>query len=498
LARKRAESETKMISVTINPNFLKTFCEKLYSLNPVVIATRETLQNAHDAQKRNNSTKNIRIDLIEGVCDNSDNSDGYWVICDDRGIGMDAETIETKFLQLGGLNHTNESEVGGFGVGIKTVIFSSDYWHLNSLNYFYSSELLKRGEDIHEVPRRQGTRVECYFSDKHYLYKSDIAAAILMILASDVKVNLRVNLRGEEFKLNGAGLSKLPDGNIDKVSDGWKATILPKFVRNGWEFKGYNIYRLGGLVQFITTSNRTTNILIDIDPRGMRPADSGYPFTMSRESLNWDLNSQISGYLRVHDQNPLTSASIANRTRDRIKLQSGQYLSGSYSQVYEDSNGEIGADLSELWQLLAKNRNADNSDNDGSIATLYVNFNHPNADDRRILRVWTQILQIVANRHDSFGVGFIGDSDTNAERREYKDQYYYLINPNFARLNISTREGLILALWTLACHEVTHYQYSSHNEEFTSAMAGIMRNTSDNIQNTMGDLKRTTLRRYGQ
>jgi hypothetical protein len=119
------------------------------------------------------------------------------------------------------------------------------------------------------------------------------------------------------------------------------------------------------------------------------------------------------------------------------------------------------------------------------IATIIINYENTNKTlaikHAKLLTVWEQILQLVADNDDYFGIGVIGTKWTNAERKIYENSVYYMINPENIFNSCDTNEGIVLRLWYLAVHETCHKDVSSHNEAFTTAMGHRIQATADRI-----------------
>lgn len=108
---------------------------------------REAIQNAVDA----NSTS------IE--CGSLRNEDGTWTVwCADDGVGMDAETILTKFLVLGASGkREGGSSVGGFGKAKELLILPWIGWEVHSKNTLVVGQGTKY--EVDSAKGRRGTKI---------------------------------------------------------------------------------------------------------------------------------------------------------------------------------------------------------------------------------------------------------------------------------------------------------------------------------------------------
>jgi hypothetical protein len=102
----------------------------------------------------------------------------------------------------------------------------------------------------------------------------------------------------------------------------------------------------------------------------------------------------------------------------------------------------------------------------------------------KLLLAWQDILQIVASSDEEFGIGITTDKYMEAGRMTLNGEVFYLINPLKAVpdwLKKQSAESIVLALWTLACHEVTHYYVHDHNEWFAITCNDIEKDSSEVI-----------------
>ena len=97
--------------------------ENLYS-NPINSIVREIASNSWDANKENNSTKPIYVDLLdEGINE-------YFIKFRDNGIGISPERFEKIYMNFfSSTKRSDNSQIGGWGLGSKTPFaYADQFW----------------------------------------------------------------------------------------------------------------------------------------------------------------------------------------------------------------------------------------------------------------------------------------------------------------------------------------------------------------------------------
>lgn len=306
----------KIAELTVDIGAIWTLqCQNLYSSkNFGALAVRESVQNSRDAINtaiENGLIKQGRIDI--NIDDNS-------LEIKDNGVGMDVQTLHTKFLELGGTTKTGKGTVGGFGQAKAVILGCGNSWEIHTRDNEFSSENL--GKDvIKEADYLQGTSIKIndvivgttgYGSDKvdKILNAERIPGFIKEIkqylLTSDVP-NTDIYINGQlvapEFEL-GLDTLKLPS-ELGVGSD-----IIPK----GAEFHmvkasdalggGYAYIRIGGLTQFRTYCGIDDfNVIIDL-PADVDPKSPDYALTSSRESFKSSYSGITNAIDRYMNKNP--------------------------------------------------------------------------------------------------------------------------------------------------------------------------------------------------
>ena len=472
-----------MTSMTVSPRLLSIFGKSLYSGDSIEIVSRELIQNSRDACIINKGS----IDYtIQSKKENSGDSQVF-ISVDDKGIGMNLDVLENVFLSLGStLDNSNGDKVGGFGIA-KASIFASDFWSIHTRDNYLDYTMLENGESTRtNYKNRKGSIVECRFNN-HYLYSSNLKRIIEYIEFSDIDNCTFSLVVGDDTTLiNKQKIGNQLKGKLQKslLSLGDNTTSINVYMippcdnfvdanYNQQIHKGLNIYRLGGLVQFINSSytDRDTNIIIDVKT-SLLPGDKNYPFSMSRESLNSNFDAKIYDFISNQDQNTLTSNSIAKNQDQDDNLFIDPYL---YNPEFSKNNLNPGS-----------------SNNSGSIKKNRKIKINPN--QKKIFKAFSLIMESVNDR-ESFYTGIKLDDSIVASRMNTNFNIpVYLINPDIF-LKITDKDTICLSIWHCIIHEFSHKYQDSHNEKFTSLEGELSREITPNLFKLFNYISRVIFRR---
>ncbi len=263
-----------------------------------LIATREALQNSRDAigaAVRAHKTK-AGAGRFEVEWDESTRT----IAWTDNGIGMDADTILTKFLGLGESGKrgaaSSEEAAGGFGVA-KAVILgvsTSFTWRLQTRDNLAISTGMEDEVQIYDAPYFQGTRLAVSDVDPKFRQHYDYARRSWVNMDERLRELLGANdLPGIELLYDGEVVKPLfsrRGGTVVSVEGSWGegTTGRVKAYRRPPGDKGGAYYiRLGGLFQFKTPSRKgglKADVVIDLETT-IRPGAPGYPFNAARDAL---------------------------------------------------------------------------------------------------------------------------------------------------------------------------------------------------------------------
>lgn len=259
------------------------------------IATREALQNSVDAIRA--AVRARQIGQGEGRFAVTWDPAARSLTWEDNGIGMDAATIQAKFLSLGDsgkreASSSSDEAAGGFGVA-KAVILgvASEFrWELHTRDNL-ARPSAGGAVPIDDAPLRQGTRITVYdvgsdfdsWFDHARSEWVDLKDRLRLVLGACDLPGIALSLNGEPVEpfFNRRGGSRIQAGSF---GEGTTATV--KGYRRSDRGGAYWI-RLGGLYQFHAGTRRgrlPADIVIDLST-SVRPGERGYPLTASRTRL---------------------------------------------------------------------------------------------------------------------------------------------------------------------------------------------------------------------
>jgi len=485
--------------MSIDPRLVSLVGRKLYSSHPIPIVTRELLQNSVDACRRKGIEPDIKIEIFH-------NDDYKWLItCTDNGIGMTEDQMENDFLKLGGTKEDGAGQTGGFGIA-KAAIMSGEDWSVRSLGNFMNKEMFLRGAEIKKNLRRiDGTIITVLIGEA--TYRSSLMQAAQMILYSDVSVHLviesktypEIHVDAQNSGINGSIKRKIL--HDDKWMTVWGTTSLG--LSDKWcevSNPGWNIVRLNGLMQFIRGNQldiRKNSLFFDIKADTM-PDDPAYPFSMSRETLIVDYDNLVRATVDSHNANVLQSMAAVARDipeEETVTVIPGKLLSGSRDTRYSKHESKLdGFGNKTKFNLKVDTlENKSSHKNAGKTCLLLLRYKKdPNKRKwhAKLLRAWQEIMQLVAESNETFGIGITSDAWMAASRTILDGQLYYVLNPDLTvdeELASQPPEAIILALWATACHEATHAYVDDHNEWFTTTCVDIQ---ADSANDMLRNLKR--------
>lgn len=296
----------------------------------LVVAMREALQNAVDAidhayRGRDGRGRPVppeyRLEKGTGRFSVTWDNSARTITFEDNGIGMDEETLRTKFLVLGasgkGEDGRSERTVGGFGVAKAVILGISDSgdWELFTRDlHAYPNPDRSGRVHIHRVQTPiQGTRlitrnVAEKYANKNYSaldteWKSAEARMRILLASCDLPdLTLVLNGRPVPSAFRSGGTRK-PDYEALPWGEGVKVQIRT-YRRAPGSGYGAVYVRSNGQTQFIRrpTGKGTQKHDVTIDVRtSLSPKDDNYPFPTSREDFKgnakWaynDLDEQLS------------------------------------------------------------------------------------------------------------------------------------------------------------------------------------------------------------
>ena len=292
----------------------KYFTTSVYeSADLPIVATREALQNAVDAIRASVRKRQIRAG--EGRFEVTWEPSLHALSWADNGVGMDAETVLTKFLFLGesGKRDATSSEeaAGGFGVAKAVILGTSTtfQWEMRTRDNLVMSPGHGKDVVVYEAPARQGTYLRIFDVDPKYDQVWDRARQtnvglldrLRELLAANDLPDITLVLNGQEVRpmFSRRGGARVPIAG--SWGHGTSATIKAYRRPPGDRGGGYYV-RLGGLFQYKRPAVRDAlkaDVVLDL-VTAVRPGEAGYPLKAGRDgfvepaaSTFWDVVDEV-------------------------------------------------------------------------------------------------------------------------------------------------------------------------------------------------------------
>ena len=499
--------------ISFDVGYIKKLNRHMYSGHPVVIAVRELLQNAIDA------TLHTPLKVITIIV--NDSNPTFSVMVTDSGNGMDESDINGKFLRMPSSSKTDDNgSVGGFGIGVKSVVLSADYWQLWTNGLYVDSDIVFKTLGDIESKKCTGTQVFARYEEK--TYNDVLLEVVKLVYTSDIDVRLVLEKNGESiFSDNHAGCINRKKQLLG-FGDEFTISGMRKFSKGDYEISSFTAFRVNGLTQYTESayaSERTGIFVIDIQSDYSK-YDSRYPFSASRESVKYGLNNAIRTVIKGLDRDTRsTSEKIEGEGSNEIILEGGKRLlrgmrgyvpalrknakkgTGTGTGTSENGgNGGNGGNSSEFFinardgeftdEQLSNIPYSQRDANENSESVL--RYNYPSGDIlqkyQKMLKAWGIILSIVADKNEIFGIGLVGEKTAIAMRTKYHGQTFYLFNPQKVD-KLKDWNSRFIYLYHLAIHECAHKEYQYHDEDFSKEMELITFDTAEGFYNVLKSLR---------
>lgn len=489
--------------ITADPRLLPLVARKMYSENPVVIATREMLQNSVDACKRAGVSPRISVDLSY----NSGNETAT-IVVKDNGCGMTEEEIVMYFLRGGSstkAGHMNET--GRFGIGTGVVICADDFT-VRSLNHSTSLSEAYNEEEIRETPAIEGTEIKVEYRkvDSWNFWPETLE----MVAFSDVDVDFKYTRDNSlVYECQHVGLVGNP---VELTSmPTWKGYGLESMTVGSRSWEGHIFVRLNGLVQHercLYGNKMKGNILVDLDNH-LEPTDPDFPMTTSREKLCGDTEKEVDKWLQTLVSNSMTTDIIIKRSLETpgVKFVRGKILSGKRPKrgFLEEridemtKEDQVRSEAIRSWIQMAGSSYVESSQDLSQYLDPRAKFPlirlidyEPSPDDierdSAFINTWAAILELVLIEGVQFGVGLTNSYSIYSELNQVDNVLFFTINPGSFPEQPAT-SGQVLALWIKACHEAAHINsQNDHGEVFQATVEYIQMVTANTIYSQMGRL----------
>jgi hypothetical protein len=262
------------------------------------LATREALQNGVDALRAAIRARKLKAE--DGFFGVRWNEEERSLSFEDNGIGMDAETVLTKFLSIGESGKRDAADsgeaAGGFGVA-KAVILGVSRgfrWRMHTRDNLVVAEGADAEVRIFDAEPRAGTLLTVYDVDPDFIRYWDRARGVYVgiedrlreLLAANDLPGIRLYFGDEEVK----PMFSRRGGSRVSVEGSWGngTTAAVKAYRRAPGDRGGAYYlRLGGLFQFKVPAQRNglkADVVVDLTTT-VRPGQRGYPMNAARDGL---------------------------------------------------------------------------------------------------------------------------------------------------------------------------------------------------------------------
>ena len=263
-----------------------------------LLATREALQNGVDAIKAAIRARKTRAG--DGRFEVTWDPERRALTWEDNGIGMDADTILSKFLSLGdsGKRDAGDSEeaAGGFGVAKAVILGTSRTfrWEMHTRDNLAVSEGADVDVQVFDAPHRQGTRITIFDVPDDFDTAWDYARQAYVPLTDRLRELLAANdLPDITLVLDGEVVGPMfsrRGGSKVTVEGSWgrgASATVKAYRRPPGDRQGAYYVRLGGLFQFKVASQRgnlKADVVVDLLTT-VRPGTPGYPLNAARDAL---------------------------------------------------------------------------------------------------------------------------------------------------------------------------------------------------------------------
>lgn len=415
------------LQIKTSPELIGLLGKGLYTHKNGVIVARELLQNSRDACLRGGDV-NMTIDYGLDI-----------ITCDDTGVGMSFDTLNNVFLGIGE-SLKDEGSAGGFGIAKVALFAAGDF------------SVWTRDNEIHKdlihttTTERKGTQVIVELEDT--LYESTVGEIYQMCYGSNVK----------RFTLDGQSVPPYKGGRMLGNYRGATVRLAPPLVTPKGTFTNKVIYRIKGLVQYVERISYISddeidfNLIVEFEDITYKPTDDQYPFDLSREKVDYDIDSWVKKFAEeIHtDRLSNRAKKEPNTKKDRVKKAAAGYILKNVPTSY---NGVIPGSHRQLTYLL-----------------------------RRMLDTMNE---------KGCGYGLVYDASTVGEQCGSSTSTI-LVNPIFMLEGLDTTNNLelIFKLWHLLCHEIAHKSHGIHNEQFSCKESEISRMTAGLVAQDLHQLRR--------
>ncbi len=467
----------------IDPGYFER-AEQEYATPWKIVWWREAIQNAVDAK-----AKNLTLSVQESV-----DEDLVEVTCIDDGIGMDKDTLQFKFLALGGTTKGQAGQIGGFGVAKKILCFRWPRWKIYTREHYLHSENGKMEYETGEY--RSGTMLKVWMPKESGMYtRADMAKEFLG----------RCNLPGVKATINGTpwGGRWLPNGKHVRNLQGDRADAKVYYTKESKLLQGQCYVRTGeGLFMHdrYLSSEVKGYVIIELvakqNPKTNQPYPSRDFLAASRDDLTDErLKEAISKMLNemaVDVKSGLKSKAVAKvqkytgkggKFKPEFKALFSNVMYNMETakakdgvQLTDDARKKISEMLSsspamnvELMVELLRSRYTGETQVETALFHItsgywrrdFLIYPDPDLDDFRLqkrfkpeyhtatlhklMRTWADLcmyVMVALNCRKDFGVGFVFSNDASAMYLKRDEENWLLLNPYILGEKIHRQLGI--------------------------------------------------------
>ena len=473
------------------------------------LSIREMLQNSIDAirkmQEKDPSYEGrIGIALLDDT-----------IVFTDNGIGMDAKTLEDKFLTLGGTTK-GEGEVGGFGIAKAVILGCAESWNISTNKIQFSSDMLGIYEAFPPADEEiQGTVIT--LDGVRNAYWQLQSALNYFVKTSLIPENITITFEGKEIeRLLQDGQEKGFEGEGYQSPEGiqYRVTIHPR------EDSGDAYIRLNGLTQFKQWlfSSPKFDLVLDIFT-DIRPGSEEYPFVTSREGLRGKMLEIWIKVKQTFEENPISATKEweiqvfrndeMEKTLKRIEGRYNYYpFYRSVSQIQAKHEVSRFSEKSpeELAQEEREREEAERIYHEEmrlqldilwaikKSGNLQLNLEELTLRNFKLIVIWDSLLQIVAKLNDidasQWHPGLVFDNEITTDILKEGYDKFALFNPMIlSDIRGNSTSAILMVLLDMTCHVLAHiaessgsYISSSHGEVFLTRKEKLFKNCALHYQ----------------
>lgn len=406
---------------------------------------------------------------------------GY--VCQDNGCGMSRERMVKALLTMGG-SAKEANATGGFGAAKKLLLFAHNSFTIHSNETYVAGAGLSY--NFYAQAPITGTKVTAeYDADFDGAVSKMVAKAEALLSKCDLSYRARISINGVRF----TNWLKLPHA---RTAEGLGEVYASKTK----ERYAYQVMvRHNGLFMFERMiSNLERKVVLEVkggstdfftQNRDGFKGDASTKFDTLISELTADKNSVIKSKSRKFVLNGIDSfiqqiSKVMNVTPDlqaainQVRMSGKDFTPATFAQAVADKVTD---------KTVAHNLVTYVNANDGKIQTDFhfdladSSYNKvpwwiiPNAGKAKftnLAALWKVCVREVMKANgvnQNFVIGFTLDSQVTATHSMKNGISCYMLNPKSKEIDKGTKMEKVMAILTVACHEVVHSQGCQYHDE---------------------------------